>query len=108
MKMRRMIVFQPRRNRISLVALSAAAILLLLLFLAEAIVLAMLGGISGFLIGGGVAWLIGILVPALPTHTAWDFVLLAEISAALIGLIAGVLPARHAARLDPVAALREE
>jgi ABC-type antimicrobial peptide transport system permease subunit len=34
--------------------------------------------------------------------------LLAEITAALIGLAAGVLPALNAARLDPVAALHDE
>ena len=103
------IAVRERRREIGLLrALGAPRRQILLLFLAEAVVLAILGGIAGFLIGGGVAWLIGVLVPALPTHTAWDFVLLAELTAALIGLFAGVLPARHAARLDPVAALREE
>ncbi|WP_200239751.1 hypothetical protein [Thiohalocapsa halophila] len=57
------------------------------------------------MIGAGGAWLIGVLVPALPARTAWDFVLLAELAAGLIGLAAGVLPA---AALDPVAALHEE
>jgi ABC-type lipoprotein release transport system permease subunit len=54
------------------------------------------------------AWLIGAFIPALPTRTAWDFALLAEIAAVLIGLAAGVLPALRAAALDPVAALHEE
>jgi len=46
--------------------------------------------------------------PGAPTHTAWAFVLLAEVIAVLIGLAAGVLPALKAAGLDPVAALRDE
>jgi len=33
-------------------------------------------------------------------HTTWIFVLLSEIIAIVIGLMAGVIPARHAARLD--------
>jgi len=49
-----------------------------------------------------------LLVPALPVHTSWFYVMLAEGLAAAIGLIAGVMPARHAARLDPVEALRAE
>jgi putative ABC transport system permease protein len=45
---------------------------------------------------------------ALPTHTSWGYVLAAELLAALIGLVAGVLPVRHAAYLDPIEALRAE
>jgi len=48
------------------------------------------------------------IVPALPTHTPWLYVVLAEILAALIGLLAGVLPAYRAANLDPIEALRAE
>jgi putative ABC transport system permease protein len=79
-----------------------------ILLLLEATLLAFLGGALGFLIGAGGAWLIGALVPALPTRTAWGFVLLAELAAVLIGLAAGVLPPLRAAALNPVAALHEE
>jgi putative ABC transport system permease protein len=103
------IAVRERRREIGLLrALGAARRQILVLFLSEAVALAVLGGIAGFVVGAGGAWLIGQAVPALPTHTAWDFVLLAEITAALIGLAAGVLPALNAARLDPVAALHDE
>lgn len=81
---------------------------ILLLFLGEAVALSGLGGLAGLLLGAGGAWLLGTLVPALPTHTPWSFVLLAEATAIAIGLLSGVTPALRAARLDPVAALREE
>ncbi len=80
----------------------------LLLFLGEAVALASIGGLVGLVIGAGGAWLIGATVPALPTHTSWSYVLLSEVTAALIGLLSGILPARHAARLDPIQALRAE
>ncbi len=89
-------------------AIGAGRRQILLLFLGEAIVLASIGGLAGLVIGAGGAWLLGTAVPALPTHTPWSYVVLAEIMAALIGLLAGVLPARHAANLDPIEALRAE
>ena len=103
------IAVRERRREIGLLrALGAAQGQILLLFLGEAVLLASLGGLAGLLVGAGGAWLIGAAVPALPTHIAWGFVLLAEVTAALIGLGAGVLPALAAARLDPVEALRDE
>ena len=81
---------------------------ILLLFLGEAVVLAVIGGIAGLAGGAGIAWLLGVLVPALPTHTPWLYAFYAEILAALIGLLAGVLPAQKAAGLDPLEALRAE
>ncbi len=91
-----------------LVALGARRRTILLLFLGEAVALSALGGLFGLLLGIGLAQLSHLLAPALPVHTPLSFVLLAEGIAIAIGLAAGVLPARRAARLDPVEALRTE
>ena len=91
-----------------LVALGARRRTILGLFLGEAIALSALGGLMGLLLGIGLAQLIHLLLPALPVHTPLSFVLMAEGLAIAIGLAAGVLPARRAAGLDPVAALRAE
>jgi putative ABC transport system permease protein len=98
-----------RRAEIGLLrAIGAGRGQILSLFIGEAVVLASIGGLAGLMIGAGGAWLIGAVVPALPTHTPWLYVVLAEILAALIGLLAGVLPAHRAANLDPIEALRAE
>lgn len=81
---------------------------ILLLFLGEAVLLAGIGGLAGLLAGAAIAWLLGAFIPALPTHTPWQYALYAEVLAAGIGLLAGILPAAHAARLHPVEALRAE
>jgi putative ABC transport system permease protein len=91
-----------------LVALGAPRRTILLLFLGEAVALSALGGLLGLLLGFGLARAIHFAAPALPVHTPLSFVLLAEAVAVAIGLAAGVLPARRAARLDPVEALRTE
>jgi putative ABC transport system permease protein len=91
-----------------LVALGAPRRTILALFLGEAVALSALGGVMGLLLGFGLAQLIHLLVPALPVHTPITFVVLAEGIAIAIGLLAGVLPARRAARLDAVDALRAE
>jgi putative ABC transport system permease protein len=78
------------------------------LFLVEATLLAALGGIGGLALGiaivAGVHW----AVPAMPARLSPSYVLLAEGVSVLIGLMAGVLPARQAARLEPLEALRAE
>ena len=87
-------------------ALGASRGSILLLFLLEATLLAGLGGGAGLAVGAGLAWLIHALLPLLPVHTPWSFVLFAELLSMAIGVVAGIAPARQAARLDPVEALR--
>lgn len=103
------IAVNERKPEIGLLrAIGADRRQILLLFIGEAVVLAAVGGLAGLVIGAGIAWLLGVLVPALPTHTPWIYALYAEILAVVIGLLAGVLPARNAAGLNPVDALRAE
>jgi len=81
---------------------------ILRIFLGEAAMLAAIGGAAGLLLGVALARLLTIVFPALPVSTPWWFAVLAEGMAVTVGLAAGVLPARHAARMEPVDALRAE
>jgi len=89
-------------------ALGAREGQVLTLFLGEAMLLSALGGLAGLALGVGIAQALHWLFPAMPVHTPWLFAVAAELSAVSIGLVAGVTPARRAARLDPVEALRAE
>ncbi len=98
-----------RTNEVGLLrALGAGKGQILTLFLGEAILLAAAGGFAGLVLGWGGASLINQLVPSLPVHTPLYFVFVAESAAILIGLVAGVAPARRAAAMIPVEALRTE
>lgn len=103
------IAVSERTGEIGLLrAIGATRQRILLLFLGEAAVLAALGGAAGLALGWGIAGILAIAVPALPVHTPWSYAVLAEASAIVIGLVAGVMPARRAALLDPLEALRSE
>jgi len=89
-------------------ALGAKRSHVLALFVGEAIALSVVGGLVGLAVGVGGAQLLHFLLPGLPVYTPWSYAVAAVFLAAMIGLVAGVLPARRAANLDPVVALRAE
>jgi putative ABC transport system permease protein len=103
------IAINERTNEIGLLrALGAQRKQVLGLFLGEATVLAAIGGLSGLVLGVGIAGLLHLAFPALPVHIPITYVVLSEVVAVIIGLAAGVLPAYRAAQMDPVEALRAE
>jgi putative ABC transport system permease protein len=78
------------------------------LFLTEAAALSTVGGALGVIAGMGLAALLRLAVPGLPVSTPPLFVALAVGISLLTGLLSGLLPARRAAALDPIEALRTE
>ncbi|MGY4000900.1 MacB family efflux pump subunit [Aeromonas sanarellii] len=77
-------------------------------FLIEAVMVSLLGGLLGI----GLALLIGVLfsllVESFQMHFSLFSILMAFGCSSLIGILFGYLPARNAARLDPVEALARE
>jgi putative ABC transport system permease protein len=76
-------------------------------FLVEAVVLSLVGGIIGVIVGLALAFGASIFM-AIPFAPQVYVVILAFGFSALIGVIFGYFPARKAARLDPIDALRHE
>ena len=74
---------------------------------AEAIALAMLGGILGVLSGWALAATIAAVSPLPARVTGWSVALALTLGAG-IGVLFGVYPASRAAKLDPITAMRAE
>jgi putative ABC transport system permease protein len=86
-------------------ALGARPSDLLLQFLVESLVLASLGGVIGSALGLGTIALVATFTP-LPAAIEASTVLTTVLLSGSIGLFFGVVPARRAASLDPIVALR--
>jgi putative ABC transport system permease protein len=78
------------------------------LFLLESVILTVLGGIAGILLGLGISLVLRVSVPGMPVYTPPGYIVAAIAVSAATGLAAGVIPARRAAMLHPIEALRSE
>ncbi|MTJ55551.1 FtsX-like permease family protein [Anabaena sp. UHCC 0253] len=78
---------------------------ILIQFMIEAVILSIAGGILGIALGGGSVILISMVTPLEAGISASAVILAASVSGS-IGLFFGVVPARRAAQLDPMVALR--
>ena len=88
-------------------AIGARARDVLTQFLVEAIILSMLGGVVGILLGLGLGFA-GARALSVPFSPDPGIVLLSFGFSACVGIVFGFFPARRAARLDPIEALRHE
>jgi putative ABC transport system permease protein len=81
-------------------------------FLTEAVIVTIIGGIGGVIVGVVVTYLIYIIANtygfAWPFSISYIGILISLVFATLVGLIFGSYPAKKAAELDPITALRRE
>ena len=88
-------------------ALGARSGDVMLQFLTEAAILATVGGILGLSLGAAAAFLLGIVMEVTLPITM-PYVVISLLVSSLTGILSGWYPARRAARMDPIAALRAE
>ncbi|HBK42016.1 MAG TPA: peptide ABC transporter permease [Porphyromonadaceae bacterium] len=86
-------------------AVGASSKKIVLQFLFEALAITVSGGVIGIVLGGAGAVILGIVMQ-IPVSVSWASILTGVISASIIGIVAGIQPAKKAARLNPIEALK--
>jgi len=77
-------------------------------FLIEAVLVCLIGGLIGILLSFGTARIFALFVTAIAMKFSLLSIVVAFLCSTLIGVLFGYLPARNAARLDPIDALARE
>jgi putative ABC transport system permease protein len=95
-----------RRQEIGLLkAVGARSGQILAVFLTEAVLISVSGGVVGLLLGRAVVSIVLWIFPSFPLVVPLWAAVAALATSVVVGVIFGVLPARRATQLDPVAAL---
>lgn len=104
-----MITVTERTSEVGLLrAMGCTRALVRNLFLGEAVMLGLIGGLAGVMTVALVAVLLQLFLPGLPIALNPEIVTVALIVSMAVGLMAGVRPALNATRLSPIDALRGE
>lgn len=77
-------------------------------FLIESITVCIIGGLMGVVFSVGLGWILGIVMPSIPLSFSAVSILVAVLTSSIIGVVFGFMPARSAARLNPIEALARE
>ncbi|MCK9480907.1 MAG: ABC transporter permease [Bacteroidia bacterium] len=88
-------------------ALGARPKTILSQFLTEAIVICIIGGLAGIVLGIAIGNIVGMMMST-GFIVPWLWILIALTICIVVGLLAGIYPARKAAKLNPIDALRYE
>lgn len=101
-----LVTVSQRTSEIGLLkSLGASSQAILKLILIEAVLLSSLGAFLGLILGQTVSWVIRYIFPILPAYPPYWAILASLFVALVTGVLFSLLPARKAARLDPVTAL---
>jgi lipoprotein-releasing system permease protein len=107
-------VVQKSREIGILKSMGARTRSILLIFLFQGLFVGALGSLLGCALGAGLVWLI-LQIPGtnpaqagrlFPAELEWSYLVQAFVTSVVIGILAGVAPARRAAKLDPVEVIR--
>ena len=104
------IMFVSVKERTGLIgvkkALGARQYIILLEFLTESVILCIIGGGIGLLMVVGITSILNIFLPAFQISLSLFYALAGVLISAVVGVLAGLIPALLAARMDPVEAMR--
>ncbi|WP_116109229.1 ABC transporter permease [Lewinella sp. IMCC34191] len=104
------IMFVSVKERTSLIgvkkALGARQYIILLEFLTESVILCIIGGMIGLAMVVGVTSILNVFLPTFQITLSLFYAVTGVVISAIVGVLAGLIPALLAARMDPVEAMR--